>query len=408
MILHEALAGFSANGDLRQASSLAFYATLALVPALLFLTYILGLVTGSSLAAHQKVTYYLVSMAPDQAERVLADVAALTRFPGTMGILNLLVLAWSVTPLVSALREIVMGIFKERESRSLWLAKLLDLSAGMVALISLAAIAGAGAFLHLLNASFQNSLEGLTGRPLSLGFVLPFSVTTALVAALLRLYGPRDQRLGHLAAGALTTASLWFLLRPAFTVFLTYNRNYGLAFGSFKSLFIIFIWIYVSMAILLLGAEVAAACHRGDAVAIKRLMENRWGPRFTGRRELLLDVPEGHVFFQEGEAGAEMFYLLTGSVGIRKGEGEIARIGPGSFFGEMAFLLGQDRTAGAVALAPCRCVVVHTRNFHILLREFPETVRMMLVELATRLRDTTELSHRPELILPAPEDGTAP
>jgi CRP-like cAMP-binding protein len=84
-----------------------------------------------------------------------------------------------------------------------------------------------------------------------------------------------------------------------------------------------------------------------------------------------------------------MFHLLAGSVGIRKGDREIARIGPGGFFGEMTFLLGQERSADAVALGPCRCVVVRRRTFDLLLREFPDTVHAMLVEMASRLRDTS-------------------
>lgn len=382
----EALAGFRSDGGLRQASSLAFYTLLALIPALLLLTYILGLITGSSAAAHQRLTDYLARMLPGQADRVLGDVAALTRHPGTAGLLNLLVLAWSVSPLVSALREIVRGIYKERETRSLWLVKLLDLAGGVASLTALAALAGAGVFLHFLNASLLGS------RGVSLGLVLPFTVSTALVMGLMAVYAPRDANRGHLLLGALTTTVLWFLLRPAFTWFLTIDPSYGVAFGSFKSLFLIVIWIYVSMAMLLLGVEVAAACHRGDAVAIKRLMEGKARRGYPGHRHLLLEAPDGHVFFREGEAGVEMFYVLAGSVRILKGDREIARIGPGSFLGEMTFLLGLDRSATAVAAGPCQCVVIHARNFDQLLREFPDTVRVMLVGMATRLRATSEKS----------------
>ncbi len=379
----ESLAGFRANGGLRQASSLAFFTLLALIPALLLLTYILGMITGSSAAAHQRVTEYLASMLPGQADRVLADVAALTRHPGTAGLLNLLVLAWSVSPLVTALREIVRGIFKERETRSLWLVKLMDLAGGVASLTALAALAGAGVFLHFLNASLLGS------RGISLGLPLPFAVSTALVMGLMTVYAPRDTKRGHLLAGALTTTTLWFLLRPGFTWFLTIDQSYGVAFGSFKSLFLIVIWIYVSMAMLLLGVEVAAACHRGDAVAIKRLMEGKARRGYPGHRHLLLEAPEGHVFFREGEPGVEMFYLLAGTVRILKGDREIARIGPGGFLGEMTFLLGLDRSATAIAAEPTQCVVIHARNFAVLLREFPDTVREMLVGMATRLRATS-------------------
>jgi CRP-like cAMP-binding protein len=82
-----------------------------------------------------------------------------------------------------------------------------------------------------------------------------------------------------------------------------------------------------------------------------------------------------------------MFFVLGGTISIRKGGQELARVGKGSFFGEMTFLLGMDRSASAVALEPCRCVVVHGKNFEALLREFPGIVREMLEEMARRLRD---------------------
>jgi len=381
MILQDALASFRANGDLRQASSLAFYTLLALIPALLLLTFLLGLVTGGSQAAHQKLTGYLVQMAPGQAERVLAEIGALTQHAGIKSLLNAVLLAWSITPLVSALREIIRGIFKEREHRSIWITKLLDLGAAMVALTALAALAGAGVVLRLAGVPFLGT---------SLGLLLPFAVTAALVAAVLRMFGPARLAWPHVAAGALATATMWFLLRPAFTLFLAYNRNYGLAFGSFKSLFVIVVWIYVSMAILLLGMEVAAACHRGEEAVIKRLMESRGGAGVAGADRFLLEAPQGHVFFTEDATGEEMYYVLSGSVTILKGGRELARIGPGAFFGEMTFLLGQRRSATALAAVPSRCVVIHARNFNQLLVQFPDTVRVMLVEMAMRLRETNE------------------
>jgi CRP-like cAMP-binding protein len=52
----------------------------------------------------------------------------------------------------------------------------------------------------------------------------------------------------------------------------------------------------------------------------------------------------------------------------------------------MTFLLGLNRAATAVALEPCRCVIIHSHNFEALLQEFPGIVREMLVEMASRQR----------------------
>jgi CRP-like cAMP-binding protein len=120
-------------------------------------------------------------------------------------------------------------------------------------------------------------------------------------------------------------------------------------------------------------------------VLIKRLMDGRGSVPFKGDTRLVLEAPAGWVFFQEGDPGEEMFFVLGGAVSICREGRQIALIGKGKYFGEMTFLLGMERSATAVALEPCRCVIIHSHNFEALLLEFPEIVREMLVEMAFRL-----------------------
>jgi CRP-like cAMP-binding protein len=143
------------------------------------------------------------------------------------------------------------------------------------------------------------------------------------------------------------------------------------------------IWIYYSMAALLFGAEVVAALHRSEAVFTRRVTGGRILP-FKGDTRLLLEVPTDWVFFQEGETGEEMFFVLSGRVMLQEGR-KTAVIGQGQAFGEATFLLGKARSATAVALEPCRCVIIHGHNFEALLLEFPEIVKAMLVTMALRL-----------------------
>jgi membrane protein len=381
VVLQEAAGSFVQNADLRQASSLAFYSTLSLIPALLLLTFLLSLGIGSSQAATQKTAEFVSQVIPTFGEVVLKEVRHLASHPRAAGTLNLLVLTWSLTPLVSSLRQIISGMFKTRNPRTLLASKARDLAMGMLFITGLALVAGAGVFLHFLG-SFSHALR----LPFALNLALPFGLTVLLVWGVYFAFTPRVSE-RHLLAGAVTTTLFWFLLRPAFTLFLTHDPGYGFAFGSFKSIFIVIIWIYYSLAVLLFGAEVVAALHRGDTLMIKRLMEGKRGLPVLGRNRLLLETPAGWEFFREGDSGLDMFYVLAGVVRIHRGGQELARIGQGKFFGEMTFLLGMDRSASATALEPCRCVVIHGENFETLLLEFPGIVRDMLVEMAFRLRE---------------------
>ena len=69
----------------------------------------------------------------------------------------------------------------------------------------------------------------------------------------------------------------------------------------------------------------------------------------------------GHVIFEEGSTGRELFVVLDGQVEIAKGSGAsktvIVTLGKGEFFGEMAVIDGSSRSATATAAAP------HTRRW---------------------------------------------
>jgi membrane protein len=334
---------------------------------------------GSSQAAMQKTSEFIRQVIPRSSEVILREVGSLASHPKAAGTLNLLVLTWSLTPLVSSLREIINGMFKLRQRRPLLAGKVADLAMGMAFITGLAGLAGAGVLFK-----FLARLSGNLHPPVSLNTTLPFCLTVLLVWGVYFAFTPKARKT-HLLIGSLTTAVLWFLLRPAFTLFLTHDPGYGFAFGSFKSIFIVIIWIYYSMAALLFGAEVVAALHRSETVLIKRLMDGRGSVPFKGDTRLVLEAPAGWVFFQEGDPGEEMFFVLGGAVSICREGRQIALIGKGKYFGEMTFLLGMERSATAVALEPCRCVIIHSHNFEALLLEFPEIVREMLVEMAFRL-----------------------
>ncbi len=383
IVLLEAISGFRRNDDLRQASSLAFAAMLALIPAMLLLTYLLGMGIGSSRVAMQKVTEFVGDILPQFGDVILREVVHITQHTRSAGLLNVLALLWVMTPLVANTRAVLNAIFRITPRRPFWTTKALDLLMAVVFITGITAVAGMGLFFRYLKI-----LEIDLTPPVALGFTVPFATTVLLLLLMYGVFAPRT-KLRNLLAGALTTAFLWFLLRPAFNLFLTYNPGYGLAFGSFKSLFVVVIWIYYSQAVFLFGAEVVAALHHQETLFIRRMMKGQGGLPLLRRKHLMAQVPVRGVFFDEGDLSGEMYHVLKGSVSLSKGDQELAVIGPGAFFGEMSFLLGLPRSATAIALEDCECLVIHEGNIDTLMREFPDLLRGMLVEMARRLRETS-------------------
>nr|WP_320133826.1 YhjD/YihY/BrkB family envelope integrity protein [uncultured Holophaga sp.] len=380
IIVVEAFSAFGRNDDLRQASSLAFYTALALIPAMLLLTFVLGWGIGTSPRALKRTTEVIHQVMPDFGSVILREVGAIARNKRGLGIINIALLLWSLTPLVSAFRGVLNHVFKVRPARPVWITKFMDLGISLLVILGTAVLASLSMVVGFLSKLPVPLVSASSMRGFSL-----YLLVVGLLLLLYRAFAPR-MKLAHLLAGALTTATLWFLLKPCFTLFLMHNPGYGLAFGSFKSLFILFIWIYYSMAVLLLGAEVMAALSRKDMLLLKHFLDGKVGPSRFGHHRFLIRVPEGEVFFREGESGREMFYLLRGRVAILRGQEEIAFMEAGDFFGEMGLLLGQRRSATAMALEACECVLVSEQSLDTLMREFPDLVREMLTEMASRLR----------------------
>lgn len=98
----------------------------------------------------------------------------------------------------------------------------------------------------------------------------------------------------------------------------------------------------------------------------------------------------GEVIEKEG-GSAVAFYLITGgSVEIRKGEKLVTKLGRGQFFGEMALIDKQPRSATVVsAESGTKALVMPIWNFKAAVANDPTVAMSVMKELARRLRETT-------------------
>jgi membrane protein len=83
-------------------------------------------------------------------------------------------------------------------------------------------------------------------------------ITTLLFAMLYRLLPARTVPWTPALTGAVVAALLWQLTKFGFGISLLYIHSYDRLYGSLSSLVILVVWAYYTMAILLLGAEIAA------------------------------------------------------------------------------------------------------------------------------------------------------
>jgi CRP/FNR family transcriptional regulator, cyclic AMP receptor protein len=114
-------------------------------------------------------------------------------------------------------------------------------------------------------------------------------------------------------------------------------------------------------------------CSRRERATVARHMETA-------------SLPVDSTLIEEGEEGDALFLILEGSVSVRHGDRPVAVQGPGGYFGELALLDGEPRSATVVAAEDVTVAVLGVRMFRILLREFPEMALQLLAGLAGDLR----------------------
>lgn len=102
------------------------------------------------------------------------------------------------------------------------------------------------------------------------------------------------------------------------------------------------------------------------------------------------DFLEGETIFEEGSLGEDFYLLISGEVSVQTGDEssrhEVARLGPGNFFGEMALFDDEPRSATCVAATACVLLALDRHRFHSLLEQLPRLGLAINRELSQRVR----------------------
>jgi len=115
------------------------------------------------------------------------------------------------------------------------------------------------------------------------------------------------------------------------------------------------------------------------------------------RRERYL---KGQVIFNEGEEGDALYLIESGQVQVVTGslpeEKILAYLGPGNFFGELALLLDEPRSATVRVVIDIEVWVLRKQDLEALLEDHPIIALQMSRELSRRLVETSHMPTRPE------------
>jgi CRP/FNR family cyclic AMP-dependent transcriptional regulator len=102
-----------------------------------------------------------------------------------------------------------------------------------------------------------------------------------------------------------------------------------------------------------------------------------------------IDLHEGKEMTREGAPGREFFVLLEGTADVKKNTRRVNTLGPGDFFGEIALVSREPRTATVIATSPVRALVITDRSFRRLLDDAPQVQTKVMEAMAERLAPET-------------------
>ena len=274
------------------AAGVAFYAFMAIFPALIAIVSIYGLFADpSTIAGHLEST---TSALPDQARQVITDqVASLTARRATLGlgfILSLLIALWSASAGTSNLLTAINVAYNEEEKRGFVKKRLFSLGLTVAAIGFMVIVLGIVAVLPpLLKAVFGT---GALRWILQIAGWLVLLLLVFMALAILYRIGPDRvaPRLAWVSVGAAVATVMWLAASIGFSIYASTFGNYAKTYGVFAGIVILLFWLWLSMYAVLLGAEINAESERQTTADTTKGPEKPLGERGAAKAD---SVPSG-------------------------------------------------------------------------------------------------------------------
>ncbi len=242
------------------AAGVAFYAFLAIFPALIAIVSIYGLFADPSTIANQLNS--ITTALPDEAAQIITDqVTALSSRRQTLGIsliLSVLIALWSASAGVSNLLTAINVAYDEEEKRGFVKKRLMSLGLTLGAIVFMVIILGLVAVLPpLLKAVFGTG--ALRWILQILGWLIMVVLVAIGLAILYRLGPDRDApRMRWVSMGAVVATLVWLIASIGFSIYTSTFGNYAKTYGVFAGIVVLLFWLWFTMYAILLGAEINA------------------------------------------------------------------------------------------------------------------------------------------------------
>ena len=247
------------------AAGVTFYLLLALFPALAAFVSLYGFVADpNTIAGHVS---YLGGLLPNAGLEIIEQQlkALVSRDAEALGVgflVGLLVALWSANNGVKALFDAMNVAYEEVEKRSFVRLNLLSaaftLGAIVIATVMLVAVGIVPALLALLH------LDGWTEVLIAIGRWPLLLASIWFGISLIYRYGPsrNNAKWRWLNWGSALATIVWLSASAGFSYYLQNFADYNATYGSLGAVIGLMMWTWISIIILIVGAEINAEMER--------------------------------------------------------------------------------------------------------------------------------------------------
>ena len=240
-------------------AGIAFYGLLALVPAMVATVSVYGLVANPE-NIDQQVQDALGAAPAEVRSMVSSQLTSIAR--GSTGgtavalVIGVIVALWSASSGMAKLISALNAAYDEHESRGFLRLRATSLALTLGAILFFIVAVGTIAALPAVIHHWNLGGAGRVGVEIT-RFLLLAAAMVAALSVLYRVAPDHDRpRWRWASVGALIATAIWLIASVGFSIYTSNFATYNETYGTLGAAVIVMLWLMISAAAVLIGAEV--------------------------------------------------------------------------------------------------------------------------------------------------------
>lgn len=245
------------------AAALTYFGILAIFPFILALVSVLGLLGKSQT---DQVVKNISAIAPGAITNVLnsiiGQVQGKASAAGIALIVSLALALWSASGYVAAFMRASNAIYNVEEGRPIWktapVRLLVTLALVLMLVISAVMVIATGPVASQLGKAF-----GIGNTAVLVWEIAKWPVLLIIVSLMFTLLykacpNVKQPGLRWVSLGGVVAVLVWIIASALFAVYVSFSGSYNKTYGTFATVIVFLVWLWITNISLLLGAEINA------------------------------------------------------------------------------------------------------------------------------------------------------